>query len=101
MREFVDTKPFGATCTGLAAAGTCCAAGFADGLLIALPFAVMSLYYLFFSAAPAVEWGPTRRRGPGPARAARGRRKPLRLYGGAVLMPAGQARAARPSSAAR
>lgn len=98
MREFFDTKPFGAACTGLAAAGTCCAAGFADGLLIALPFAVTSLYYLFFSAAPAVEWGPSRRRGPGPAR---GRRQPLRLYGGAVLRTAGQARVARASSAAR
>jgi hypothetical protein len=51
MRDFLDTKSFGATCTGLAAAVTCYVAGSSDWLLIASPLAVMSAYYLFFSAA--------------------------------------------------
>lgn len=51
MRDFVDTKAFGATCTGVAAAATCYVAGFSDWLLIASPMAVVSAYYLFFSAS--------------------------------------------------
>jgi hypothetical protein len=50
MRDIVDTRPFGATCAGLAAAVTCYVAGSGDWLLIASPLAVMSAYYLFFSA---------------------------------------------------
>jgi hypothetical protein len=51
MQDFVDTKPFGATCTGLAAAITCYVAGSSDWLLIASPLAVVAAYYLFFSAS--------------------------------------------------
>jgi hypothetical protein len=50
MRDFVDTKPFGAVLTGLAAAATCYVAGSNDWRLIAWPSVVMSAYYLFFSA---------------------------------------------------
>lgn len=52
MRDFVDTKPFGATCTGLAAGATCYVAGSSDWLLIASPLVVMCAYYLFFFAPP-------------------------------------------------
>jgi hypothetical protein len=46
MRDFVETKPFGATCTGLAAAATGYVAGCNDWLLIA--FAAMCSYSLIF-----------------------------------------------------
>jgi hypothetical protein len=49
MRDFTETKPFGASCVGLFAFGTSYVAG-ADGwYLAALPLLAMFAYCLFFS----------------------------------------------------
>ena len=48
MWNFTDTKPFGASCVGLATLGTSYVAGVDSRYLIALSLLGMFAYYVFF-----------------------------------------------------
>jgi hypothetical protein len=50
LRDFFDTKPFGAACTGLAVLATSYVAGVTGWHLIILPALTMMAYDLSFSA---------------------------------------------------
>lgn len=49
MRDFTETKLFGAGCVGLGTLGTVYIAGLDSELLITLSLLAMSAYYLSFS----------------------------------------------------
>jgi len=53
MRDFTETKLFGAGCVGLATVGTSYLAGMDSGFLITLPLLGMFAYYLCFSRGKA------------------------------------------------
>ena len=48
MRDFFDTKLFGAGCVGLSTLGTCYLADLNTTSLIALPLLAVLAYHLFF-----------------------------------------------------
>jgi hypothetical protein len=48
MRDFTDTKLFGAGCVGLGTLGTCYLAGLDSESLLALSLLGVLAYYLFF-----------------------------------------------------
>jgi hypothetical protein len=49
MRDFIETKLFGAGCVGLSTLGTGYIAGIDSAYLIVLSLLAMSAYHLFFS----------------------------------------------------
>jgi hypothetical protein len=55
MLEFIDTRPFGAACIGLATMATGYVADASNWFLIALPPLLMFTYYLFFSDGQEIE----------------------------------------------
>jgi len=58
MKDFFDTKLFGATCAGFAMLATCYVAGGSGWWLIILPLLVMTAYHLCFSRTGRVSGVP-------------------------------------------
>jgi hypothetical protein len=55
MRDFAETKLFGAGCVGLGAVGTCYLAGLDSASLIALSLLAMLAYHLLYWERRLVE----------------------------------------------